>query len=143
MNSMNDWQDKLKRISVKEDSVGNVIHKFMMNNSTLLFCQIWNGVLLWSNEIRDNYIPFSPAMKGNYIIFNYCSGGRCEIEFPVDHRYIYMKKGMISLNQIQPEEGYYYPGKKYDGIELAFDLDVLNDEFPSTLADYGLTKIIC
>ena len=140
MGSENEWEEKVKRLFDKSDAGKGTVQTYRKNNSTLLFCPIWDGVLLWSNEIRDKYIPFSLEMKGNYITFNYCAEGRCEIEFPIGNRYIYMKKGMISLNQIQPIDGYYYPGKKYDGLELAFDLDVLSDDFPDVLSEYGLTK---
>ncbi|MBQ8995996.1 MAG: helix-turn-helix transcriptional regulator [Oscillospiraceae bacterium] len=140
MRSAKKWEDKLRKISFESNVAEGNVRKFTMDNSTLMFFPLWDGILLWSNEIRDKYIPFFPEIEGNYITFNCCVDGRCEIGFPIGNRYIYMEKGMLSLNQVQPVDGYYYPGKKYDGIELAFDLEVMSEEFPPALSDYGLTK---
>ena len=103
--------------------------------SRLFFCTPWAGVYLWANRIADRHLPYSPALQSRFVTINYCLAGRCEVRLP-DDTYIYMKPGMLSLDDHEPKDGYAYPSRAYEGLEIAFDWDRLRAA-PDGLLAYG------
>lgn len=100
-------------------------------NSRMFLCRPWEGILLWANKVDDRHLPFGATeFKNHFASLNYCISGRCEVCLP-DNTYIYMKPGMLCLDDHRPKDGYWYPGQSYCGLEVVFDLDRLS-EYPVT-----------
>ena len=112
---------------VKQISVGNC--------SFIYRCEPWSGVYLWFNQVRDRTLQ-SGAADFRFVTVNYCLSGRCEVALS-DDTYIYMEPGMLSIDSRTPVDGYYYPTGSYTGLELAFDLDLMGQNPPAGLLDYG------
>ena len=94
-------------------------------NSQMFFCNPWESILLWANEVEDRYLPYGDTeFQNHFASLNYCISGRCEVCLP-DNTYIYMKPGMLCIDDNQPKDGYWYPGESYCGLEIVFDLDRL------------------
>ena len=104
-------------------------------------CRLWEGVYLWGNEIYEHFISekLCSMWELNIAAINLCISGRCETALEND-TFVYMSPGLLNINTNAPKNGYYYPGNLYEGLEIAFDLDVLADTEPECLRDLGLTK---
>ena len=104
-------------------------------------CKLWEGIYLWGNEIYEHFI--SEKLCGmwelNIAAINLCISGRCETALEND-TFVYMSPGLLNINTNAPKDGYYYPGNLYEGLEIAFDLDVLADTEPECLRDLGFNK---
>lgn len=109
-------------------------------NSFAYVCRLWDGVFLWGNDVHSPHIPYPDygPNQGNYAVLNICHSGRCEVEMR-DDAYIYMTPGLLNINNRTPKEGYIYPGSDYEGMEIAFDLNVLREKTPEALSDFGLS----
>lgn len=106
--------------------------------SRMFYCTPWNGVHLWANLIRDEYLPYvEGSSHRSRIIINFCISGRCEVELPGEN-YIYMEPGSLCLSTEEPSGGYRYPGGAYTGVEIGLDRDILSDHAPAVLSDLGL-----
>jgi len=79
--------------------------------------RIWDGVFISANCIYKEEIIHKGSSEYDMIFINCCLEGRCEVHFP-DDSYGYVEKGMLSIDTKLPKEGYFYPGKKYEGFEF-------------------------
>ena len=96
--------------------------------------RIWDGVFISANCIYKEEIIHKGSSKYEMIFINCCLDGRCEVHFP-DDSYGYVEKGMLSIDTMLPKEGYFYPGKKYEGFEFVI-IPELAAKCP--LNDFGL-----
>lgn len=107
-------------------------------NSRNYICRLWEGVYLWGNEIYEHFIPeeLCSMWELNIAAVNLCMKGRCETALEND-TFVYMSPGLLNINTNAPKDGYYYPGDMYEGLEIAFDLDVLSSGAPRCLKELG------
>ena len=123
-------------IRIQNSSENDEVIQLAIGTGSFIYrCEPWNGVYLWLNQIKDRILP-AETTAIRYVTINYCLSGRCEVRLP-DDTYIYMKPGMLSIDVREPVDGYYYPTGNYVGLELAFDLDTLEQNSPESLTDYG------
>ena len=142
-NTSKDWKADFKELLINKgfDRKSQVVKTISVGKGgTTYVCQLWDGVIIWANSVHMDYIDY-PDYGGEdwkYIALNICHEGRCEVSLQGD-RYIYMTPGSMCLSGAAPKEGFIYPGKLYEGIEIAFDLNVLNKNFPTELLSYGIS----
>ena len=130
--------DLLSSDHTEED---DIYHKFHLSRSSSLYVAwLWDGILLWGNEIRLDKLsyPMSLFNENDYLLLNICHAGRCEVELSPG-TYVYMSPGTLNVSASPPKSSYCYPGGYYEGIELCLDLRRLKGNMPEALADYGLT----
>ena len=137
------WGDAFKELLLRKHSIGerDVCMGLQVGeaNSFIYICQLFEGVFLWANEIHTRYLeyPDYDLNRLNYAVINLCIAGRCEVGL-MDDTCIYMMPGLLSVNCNEPKGGYSYPGGLYEGIEIAFDLDVLQRQTPPEFSSFGL-----
>ena len=142
MNTQNDWNALIGGVSEGQVPSGDSMHCFTVGEqgsrpkSKLYFCVPWPGVYLWANQIGDRYLPYDGSVQRHFATLNYCLSGRCEVCLP-DGTYIYMEPGMLCLDNHEPKDGYAYPTRQYEGLEIAFDLELLREAPPDALLAYG------
>lgn len=128
--------DAALEMRVQNSSENDEVIQLAIGAGSFIYrCEPWKGVYLWLNQIKDRSLP-AETTTIRYVTINYCLSGRCEVRLP-DDTYIYMKPGMLSIDAREPVDGYYYPTGNYVGLELAFDLDTLEQNSPESLTDYG------
>ena len=113
---------------------------FLDEKSEIYVIKLWDGIFLWGNDIHSGHIAY-PNMEPeqtDFVVINICHTGRCEVEM-LDDTYIYMTPGLLNVNQRVPKGGYHYPGARYEGIEIAFDMEMLKKCMPAELDSYGIT----
>ena len=49
-----------------------------------------------------------------------------------------MTPGAMCISDQVPKDGFVYPGELYEGIEMAFDTEVLEKKWPIELSAYGI-----
>ena len=108
--------------------------------SHAFICKLWDGIFLWGNDVHSHHIAYHDYTlnQKDYAVLNICHAGRCEVEMR-DDTYIYMTPGLLNINSRTPKDGYSYPGGAYEGIEVAFDLEMLKEKTPVELSAFGLT----
>lgn len=137
------WQDVFMGIRSQQRGVtdGRVVRQAYVGggDSHLYVCPLWDGVFLWANEIHDSYLNDSEydLNRLNYAVLNLCIAGRCEVSAD-EQTYIYVTPGLININNLNLQNGYRYPGSLYEGVEIAFDLDLLAGGAPPELISFGL-----
>ena len=119
----------------------DIFHKFHLSQrSNLYVAWLWDGILLWGNEIRLDKLSYPMEMfnENDYLLLNICHAGRCEVELSPG-TYVYMSPGTLNVSAGPPKSSYCYPGGYYEGIELCLDLCRLKGHMPEALTDYGLS----
>jgi len=108
--------------------------------SCLHVAWLWDGILLWGNEIRLGKLSYPRTLfrENDYLLLNICHAGRCEVELSPGS-YVYMAPGTLNVSASPPKSSYCYPGGLYEGIELCLDLRRLKEHMPEALTDYGFT----
>jgi len=139
----NNWKSDFKKILVEKKfskECQNVKKISVGEGGVTYICQPWEGIIIWANSVHMDYIDYPNYDEKNwrYLALNICNEGRCEVSLQGD-RYIYMMPGYICMSATAPREGFIYPGEFYEGIEMAFDLDILADKFPLELSAYGIS----
>ena len=130
--------DLLASDHTEEDDIYQIFH--LSRSSSLYAAWLWDGILLWGNEIRMDKLSYPMTLfnENDYLLLNICHAGRCEVELSPG-TYVYMAPGTLNVSASPPKSSYCYPGGHYDGIELCLDLRRLKGNMPEALADYGLT----
>jgi len=106
-------------------------------------CRIWDGVFVSANTINKKQIVHKGKMPAEACFLNCCLDGRCEVN--LGDRYVYVEKGMISLNRQLPNDGYYYPGSLYKGVEIVLFPEIMEKcaldelELKSGLVNFGVS----
>ena len=82
-------------------------------------------------RISFNEIYTSSWEKGDSSIFgqrmlilNFCVRGRCDVSL-AQNRYAIVKENQVCVSTVLPTKDFYYPGRLYEGIQLYFDMDAL------------------
>ena len=115
--------------------------KFQLGRGSCLYvARLWDGIVLWGNEIRLDKLSYTMALfnENDYLLLNICHAGRCEVELS-QGTYVYMSPGTLNVSASPPKSSYCYPGGHYEGIELCLDLRRLKGFMPEALTDYGIT----
>ena len=112
----------------------------LSRGSCLYVARLWDGIVLWGNEIRLDKLSYPMALfnENDYLLLNICHAGRCEVELSPG-TYVYMSPGTLNVSASPPKSSYCYPGGYYEGIELCLDLRRLKGFMPEALTDYGIT----
>ena len=130
--------DLLSSSHTEED---DIYQRFNLGRGSSLYVTwLWDGILLWGNEIRLDKLSYPMTLfnENDYLLLNICHAGRCEVELSPG-TYVYMSPGTLNVSASPPKSSYCYPGGYYEGIELCLDLRRLKRHMPEALADYGLT----
>ena len=130
--------DLLSSDHTEEDDHYQKFH--LSGGSCLYVARLWDGIVLWGNEIRLDKLSYPMALfnENDYLLLNVCHAGRCEVELSPG-TYVYMSPGTLNVSASPPKSSYCYPGGHYEGIELCLDLRRLKGYMPEALTDYGLT----
>lgn len=127
---------------VGRESVSDCVEKwkytFRKEYGYIYSCKPFPGIHLWANDVYMKCIPISPSEEYHFIKLNYCMEGRCEVRLE-DDRYVYLEKGVLSIDTNQPKENFIYPSGRYEGLELIFDLHSLGEQKPQALYDFGFS----
>lgn len=102
----------------------------------IYICKPFPGIHLWANDVFMHAIPTEQLEEYHFIKLNYCIDGRCEVQL-VDDRYVYLEKGILSIDSNSPKENFLFPGARYKGVELVLDLKKLKHQKIQALYDLG------
>lgn len=129
--------DLLSSSHTEEDDIYQIFN--LSRGSSLYAAWLWDGILLWGNEIRLDKLSYPMTLfnENDYLLLNICHAGRCEVELSPG-TYVYMSPGTLNVSASPPKSSYCYPGGYYEGIEVCLDLRRLKGNMPEALADYGL-----
>ena len=130
--------DLLSSSHTEEDDIYQIFN--LSRGSSLYAAWLWDGILLWGNEIRLDKLSYPMTLfnENDYLLLNICHAGRCEVELSPG-TYVYMSPGTLNVSASPPKSSYCYPGGYYEGIELCLDLRRLKGNMPEALTDYGFT----
>lgn len=138
----NEWMDILTRLEMTEECDlpyhGCVTRCDLTDRSKIHVVKLWRGIYLWANDINDSILNFPARKNAGFATINYSISGRCETPINNGEAYVYVEEGMICLDGHGIKYGFYYPGNRYEGIEVAIDLDRIKPG--STLTEFGIDK---
>lgn len=120
------------------DCVEKWKYTFQKEYGYIYICSPFPGIHLWANDVYMKSIPVNPSDEYHFIKLNYCIEGRCEVRL-ADDRYIYLEKGILSIDLNPPKENFIYPNSRYKGLELIFDLEKLKNQRLQVLYDLGIS----
>lgn len=103
----------------------------------IYICKPYPGVHLWANDVFLHALPTECVEEYHFIKLNYCAKGRAEVQL-WDDRYVYLETGMLSIDSNAPKKNFLYPGGRYAGFELVFDLKVLKEQPVQAFLDCGI-----
>lgn len=85
-------------------------------------------------SISFNQIYTNSWMKGDgeffseqMLILNFCIRGRCDVSL-TGNQYAIVKERQVCASTILPTKDFYYPGRKYDGVQIYLDLSILRQQ---------------
>ena len=96
--------------------------------------ELWTGVQVWTIDFHVPQLPIRPTGDYHYLKLNFCTGGRCEVPLPAG--YIYIDQGTLSVDVNPPVGVMLCPGRCYQGLEMAVDLEMCGGNV--ALLDYGI-----
>lgn len=119
------------------ESVERWEYSFEGEYGHIYICKPWPGVHLWMNDVHMHSIPTECLEEYHFIKLNYCAEGRSEVLLE-DERYVYLEKGILSIDSNAPKENFLFPGGRYAGLELVLDLKVLEKQPVQAFLDCGI-----
>lgn len=112
-------------------------YSFQGEYGYIYICTPFPGVHLWMNDVYMHSIPTERSEEYCFVKLNYCTEGRSEVLLE-DDRYVYLEKGTLSIDSNAPKENFLFPGGRYAGLELIFDLKVLEQTPVIAFRDCGI-----
>lgn len=106
---------------------GNGIERFFCSDdgkSSLYFSSPFRGVFCWVNDIFCMEIPMDVQGDFSGFSLNFCQEGACEVSL-LNGNFVYVSKGVLSMDTSMVKSGHYYPSSRYRGLELVFDLSAI------------------
>lgn len=90
------------------------------------FYRLDPGIGLSFNRIySDSWEKGDDSVFGKtMLILNFCLSGRCDASLSQNH-FAIVKERQVCISTILPSRDFYYPGRRYEGIQLYLDLDIL------------------
>lgn len=119
------------------DCVERWKYTFLKEYGDIYICKPFPGIHLWANDVFMYAIPTEQSEEYHFVKLNYCIDGRCEVLL-ADDRYVYLEKGILSVDSNSPKDNFLFPGARYQGIELVLDLERLGRENVQALSDLGI-----
>lgn len=82
------------------------------------------GVRISFNQINtDSWTKGDSSIYADeMLVLNFCLAGRCDVSL-AQNRYTIVKERQICASTILPTKDFYYPGRKYEGVQLYIDLE--------------------
>lgn len=95
------------------------------NDSRVDYYILAPGVSILFNRIyTGTWNKGDMLMSERILNLNFCIDGRCDVSLK-DHQYAIVKKRQVCISTIMPDKDFYYPGKRYEGIQMFIDLQML------------------
>lgn len=113
-------------------------YSFQEEYGYIYICKPFPGIHLWANDVYMKSIPVNSSHEYHFIKLNYCMEGRCEVRL-ADDRYVYLDKGILSIDSNPAKENFIYPNGRYKGLEMIFDLNQLKREKLQILYELGFS----
>ena len=123
----------------EKENEGRVELYLLAPGISICFNQIYTGS--WT---KGNSSIFSEEM----LILNFCLSGRCDVSL-AGNRYAIVGEHQVCASTILPTKDFYYPGRKYEGIQIYVDLAVIREakgrDFLSELGIHadGIVELFC
>lgn len=125
---------KSERLS---DCVSRWEYSYQNEYGYIYVCRPYEGVHLWMNDVHMHSIPTECGEEYHFIKYNYCAEGRSEVLLE-DDRYVYLEKGILSIDSNAPKENFLFPAGRYAGLELVLDMKKLREAPIQAFADCGI-----
>lgn len=122
---------------VLSDCIDRWKYTYQSEYGYIYICSPFPGIHLWANDVYMHMIPTEITEEYHFVKLNYCMDGRCEVQL-ADDRYIYLEKGVLSIDRNAPKENFVFPGARYRGIELILDMEKLKSRKLQILYDLGI-----
>lgn len=86
------------------------------------------GIFLSFNQIyTDSWTKGdSSFFSENMLIMNFCMKGRCDVSL-AGNRYAIVKGQQVCISTILPTKDFYYPGRRYEGIQIYIDRKIFQE----------------
>lgn len=131
----------IKSYCIEKRQLSDCINKWDFENKSehgyIYACTPYSGVQMWANDVFMQNIPTESMEQYHYIKINYCSQGRCEVALS-EEKFVYLESGLVSVDSNAPLNMFVYPKKRYEGLEIIFDLNVFNESSPQAFSDFGI-----
>ncbi|MDO4331333.1 MAG: AraC family transcriptional regulator [Eubacteriales bacterium] len=126
---------------IKKETLSDCVerweYRFQKEYGHIYICRPWPGVHLWMNDVYMHSIPTECLEEYHFIKLNYCAEGRSEVLLE-DERYVYLEKGILSVDSNTPKKNFLFPGGRYAGLELILDMKVLEKQPVQAFLDCGI-----
>lgn len=131
--------------SVKEEQITSLIKKvsFWTKDTTgeMYLLEPYKGVQIWINELDlKSSMRFSYTEGGSYLCLSHCLEGRYEMQLP-SNRYIYVEKGVLSIDTTPFEGVTSFTKGKYRGLEIIIDLNQIKNNLPALWSECGINLL--
>ncbi len=98
----------------------------------------FNGVYCWANDVYCSSVAAGSEFNISGMFMNFCIDGACEVSL-VNDNFVYMKKGILSIDRNITKTDHYYPTKRYRGLEIIFDFNLFNQKSDELLNQFGFS----
>lgn len=136
-----EWVD---HYCVKRESLSGCVdrweYRYEKERGYIYLCRPYPGVHLWMNDVHMHCLPTERPEEYCFIKLNYCAEGRSEVLLE-DDRYVYLEKGILSIDSNAPKENFLFPGGRYAGLELVLDIKKLKEEPVCAFCDCGIDVV--
>lgn len=129
---------------VKREALSDCVERwrydFEREHGFIYICKPYPGVHLWMNDVHMHCIPTEQLEEYHFIKLNYCAEGRSEVLLE-DDRYVYLEKGVLSIDSNAPKENFLFPGGRYAGLEMILDIKRLTKNPIQAFCDCGIDPV--
>ncbi len=132
--------DGISDVEVFACGDGHVIRLFNeTGEGSMTFYEVMPGVMLTYNDFRMEACDSGFSLKTDGFSVNHCCDGRLEQLLP-GGAYSYLARGDLKLADLNNHAGRYaFPLARYQGIAIAFDLDVCEEPIKRALGGFPVS----
>ena len=131
----------IMQYAVEEEALSPFLRslRFQMggNQGEMRLLEVYPGISIWSIDFHVDQLDIRPRGAYHYLKLNHCLYGSCEVPLPRE-RYVYISKGMLSVDSNPPAGVMRLPTGAYIGLEIVLDLEALQSGEPSAWAECGV-----
>lgn len=117
--------------------VRQTVYRTASGSGTVHFLPLYPGVEIWTFDFNIKNVSVPALENKRSLMLNYCYSGRYEMRLP-DNQYVYVHSGVLCIDKTPPFGRTIIPIGEYAGMEIAFQLDVLEKALPISWTDCGI-----
>ena len=131
----------IMRYAIREQALTSFLRQMTFETDSghgrMWLLALYSGIQVWGIDFHMRALDIRPVGHYHYLKLNYCISGSCEIPLP-EERYVYVSRGLLSIDQNPPAGQMLLPTGCYTGLEIVIGLQEMKRGAPCSWREYGI-----